>query len=46
MYKIYYVFDGKLYCDYGICDTKEEALDGFEMAQCNDKVLLLNIEGV
>ena len=44
MYKVYYVFKGKIYCDYGICDTEQEALDGFNMSHANDNVLLINIE--
>lgn len=46
MFKVYYEFKGNVYCDACICDTEQEALDGFDMAHAKDKVLLINIEKV
>ena len=47
MFCVWYVYKGKIYCDYAIgCDTEQQAIDGFDMAHCYDKVLLINVEKV
>lgn len=46
MFNIYYVFKNKIYCDTCICGNEKDALDGFDMAHGNEKVLLINIEKI
>lgn len=44
IYKIHYIYKNKSFIDSCVCDTEQEALDGFDMAHAGDKLLLVNIE--